>query len=128
MKTFGFSAESGLVFVSAEMTGPSETKVLKLVLDTGATRSIINRVSLLSLGIDLNQFPPNLALTTGSQQEVVTLVVLTRLSALGLHRSGFSVLAHTLPPNAAVDGLLGLDFLRDHVLTLDLPAGQIHFD
>jgi hypothetical protein len=37
----------------------------------------------------------------------------------------FSVLAHTLPPSAGVDGLLGLDFLRGQVLTVDFRSGRV---
>jgi hypothetical protein len=47
------------------------------------------------------------------------------LSALGQRRFGFPVVAHDLPAQAAVDGLLGLDFLRDQVLTVDFQKGQI---
>jgi hypothetical protein len=50
---------------------------------------------------------------------------LTRLTALGQDRIGFSVLAHTLPVSASVHGLLGLDFLRGGVLTIDFRSGQI---
>jgi hypothetical protein len=35
------------------------------------------------------------------------------------------VLAHDLPPEARVDGLLGLDFRRGSVLTVDFTAGPI---
>jgi hypothetical protein len=34
-------------------------------------------------------------------------------------------IAHTLPPTAPVDGLLGLDFVRSQQLTIDFRAGQI---
>lgn len=34
-------------------------------------------------------------------------------------------LAHTLPPSAGVDGLLGLDFFRDHLLSIDFQRGQV---
>ena len=34
-------------------------------------------------------------------------------------------MAHTLPAGALVSGLLGLDFLRDQVLTIDFRAGQV---
>jgi hypothetical protein len=47
------------------------------------------------------------------------------LSALGQHRFGFPVVAHDLPPHAAVDGLLDLDFFRNQVLTVDFQKGQI---
>lgn len=50
---------------------------------------------------------------------------MTRFSALGQHRLGLSVLAHGLPATTGIDGLLGLDFLRGSVLTIDFLQGQI---
>lgn len=38
---------------------------------------------------------------------------------------GLAVVAHTLPPSATVDGLLGLDFLRERLLTVDFRVGSI---
>jgi hypothetical protein len=35
------------------------------------------------------------------------------------------VIGHALRTNSGVDGLLGLGFLRNHVLTIDFRAGQI---
>jgi hypothetical protein len=35
------------------------------------------------------------------------------------------MVCHTLPPSASIDGLLGLDFLRDRRLTIDFRTGQI---
>jgi hypothetical protein len=52
-------------------------------------------------------------------------LVLTRFTALGQSRFGFPVLAYSLPAYASVSGLLGLDFLRDQVLSIDFRAGQI---
>ncbi len=56
---------------------------------------------------------------------MVPVVMLTRLSALGQHRFGFPVIAHTLPPGSNVDGLLGLDFLRGQILTIDFRANWL---
>jgi hypothetical protein len=44
---------------------------------------------------------------------------------LGQHRYRVPVLAHTLAASVSASGLLGLDFLRDQVLTIDFRAGQI---
>jgi hypothetical protein len=44
---------------------------------------------------------------------------------LGQHRFVFPVIGQTLPPSSGVDGLLGLDFLRDQILTIDFRLGQI---
>jgi hypothetical protein len=44
---------------------------------------------------------------------------------LGQERQNFTVIAYTLPPTATIDGLLGLDFFRNHVLTIDFQNGEI---
>jgi hypothetical protein len=121
----GFNARNGPILVNAEITGPFGSAVLKLVLDTSATRTLINLATLLALGYDPDQSASRITMTTGSTIEVVPLVVLTRLSALGQPRFGLSVIAHALPASSAVDGLLGLDFLRGHVLTIDFQTGSI---
>ena len=105
--------------------GPLGSLVLRLILDTGATTSVIKLVALRSLGIDPDQPARQITMATGSGIGLVPLVILTRLTALGQHRFGFPVIAHSLPPQSAVDGLLGLDFLRGHILTVDFQAGQL---
>jgi len=125
MSRFAFSPGSGPIHVAAEVTGPAGSLVLRFILDTGATKSLINASKLIVLGFDLGQSGKTMTVLTGSSVEVVPLVLLTRLSALGQHRIGFPVLAHALPTASAVDGLLGLDFLRNQVLTIDFRAGHI---
>lgn len=64
-------------------------------------------------------------MTTGSGIEFVPRLPLLKIMALGEERAGLPVLAHTLPPSAGVDGLLGLDFLRGMRLTLNFRKGQV---
>jgi predicted aspartyl protease len=125
MSGYAFSPTSGPILVDAEITGPLGSVVLKLLLDTGATKSLIHLATLRSLGFDPDQSTRRVPMVTGSTTEFVPLVVLTRLSALGQHRFGLPVIAHTLPPATAVDGLLGLDFFRGQILNIDFRAGQI---
>jgi hypothetical protein len=126
MSVHVFNPKQGPILVEAEATGPAGSANLKLVLDTGATTSLINLATLLYLGFDPGQSLQHVRMTTGSTIKVVPVVALTRLSALGQHRYGFPVIAHALPASSAVDGLLGLDFLRDQVLTIDFRAGKIN--
>jgi hypothetical protein len=77
------------------------------------------------VGFDPDLSTQHVSMTTGSTTEIVPLVVLTRLSALGQHRFGFPVMAHALPASSSVDELLGLDLLRGLSLTIDFRAGQI---
>jgi predicted aspartyl protease len=122
---FAFQPGHGPILVDAEMTGPRGTLFLNLVLDTGATTSLINLTTAQSLGFDPDQSTHRIPMVTGSTIELVPVVVLTRLTVLGQHRFGFPVIAHALPARSAVDGLLGLDFFRNQSLTVDFRAGWI---
>lgn len=122
---YPFDPRQGPILVDAEVTGPAHSATVRLILDTGATTSLLEESVLIVLGYDLSSVTDRVAMTTGSLVTSVPRVVLTRFSALNRHRFGFTVPAHTLPGSVSVHGLLGLDFLRDGVLTIDFPAGTI---
>lgn len=67
-------------------------------------------------------------MTTASSVENVHRVPLERFEALGESRESFPVVAHTLPPSATVDGLLGLDFFRGRRLLLDFRQGLLEIE
>jgi hypothetical protein len=46
-------------------------------------------------------------------------------AALGDVRTNFPALSHRFPPGIAHDGVLGLDFLRGNILTIDFVKGEI---
>jgi predicted aspartyl protease len=123
--SFPFEPQRGLIIVRAELWGPTGSAVLRLALDTGATSTIVNVGMLVSIGCDPALVPDRIQVTTGSGVEFVPRVTLDRIVALGQERRGFPVLAHTLPPSAGVDGLLGLDFLRGQSVTIDLRNGRV---
>ena len=120
-----FAADRGPIVLRGRITGPAQALDVRLALDTGATSTVIHLPVLLALGFDPDRDGRPVRVITASSVEVATSVTLTRLFALGQNRLGFPVVAHALPAGAAVDGLLGLDFLRGHVLTLDFRAGSI---
>lgn len=120
-----FNPNDELIIIAVEATGPKDTYVLRLALDTGATGTVINASLLASLGYDLTQAPEHLQMTTGSTVAMVPRLPVQKLRALGQERTNFPVVAHTLPASAAIDGLLGLDFLRGLSLTLDFANGLI---
>ena len=120
-----FDRGRGLIVVPTEVVGPNGSAIVRLALDTGATRTLINSALLMSLGYGPNAADATVEVTTGSGVEFVPLRPVTRLTALGQERRDFGVISHTLPPSAGVDGLLGLDFLRGRVLTIDFRNGQV---
>lgn len=120
-----FDPHEGLIIVPAELWGPSGSVVLQLALDTGATRTVVNVGMLVAIGYDPALAPDRVQVTTGSGVEFAPRITLQQIAALEQQRTDFSVLAHTLPPSAGVDGLLGLDYVRGLRLTVDLRSGQV---
>ncbi len=120
-----FNPQRGLIVVQTELTGPSSNALLRLALDTGATATLINVGLLVAVGYDPALAPDRVQITTGSGIEFVPRIIVNSLKALGQERTNFPILGHTLPPSTSVDGLLGLDFMRGHKLTIDFRLGQI---
>jgi hypothetical protein len=123
--SFPFDARRGLVIVRTELFDPTGSIVLRLALDTGATGTMVNAGPLVTVGYDPSLAPERVQVTTGSGVEFVPLIAISELKALGQTRVGFPVLGHTLRQSASVDGLLGLDFLREQELNIDFRRGLI---
>ena len=120
-----FDATRGVVVVPAELFGPAGSVVLHLAVDTGATQTMINVGLLAFAGYDPSLVPDRVQVTTGSGVEYAPRIPVERIRALGQERLRFPVLAHTLPPSAHIDGLLGLDYMREQQLTIDFRQNTV---
>lgn len=123
--TTPFDAGSGLIIVHAVLWGPNGNLSLRLALDTGATRTTIGYGPLVGLGYDPGGVAERVQVTMGGSVEYSPILRINRIDTLGESREHFPILAHTLPPSASVDGLIGLDFLRNRHLMIDFTTGQI---
>jgi hypothetical protein len=123
--TTPFEPNAGAVLVYAEVWGPVGSYILQLALDTGATRTVISHAPLVSLGYDPAATNNRVQVTMGGTVEFSPVVWIDRLDALGKSAQSLDIFAHTLPPSAGIDGVLGLDFLRGRKLTVDFVAGTI---
>ena len=123
--SYSFDARHGLIVLLAELFGTSGSIIVRLALDTGATRTTINVGLLTTIGYDPSLVPDRIQMTTGSGVEYAPLLLVRRVEALGQGRADFPVAAHTLPPSARVDGLLGLDFFRGQELNLNFRTGVV---
>jgi len=50
-----FNAKHGPILIEAEVTGPTRTLTLELLLDTGATSSLLSETVVSALGYDLSR-------------------------------------------------------------------------
>lgn len=111
-----FDPARGLIVVRAELHGPSAEVGLNLALDTGASQTMVNVLPLTLAGCLPGAATEHVEITTGSGVAYAPRLPVFRISTLGHEKTEFLVLAHTLPPSAGIDGLLGLDFMQDRVL------------
>lgn len=124
----GLDPACPVILVETLLRGPMGEGRFRLVLDTGATFTIISSYAATILGYDPDTASEKQQITTASGVEHVPRIMVEELQALGQERPGFPVLCHTLPPSARVDGLLGLDFLRGRRLVLDFRKGLLSLE
>lgn len=120
-----FHAASGLVIVRTAIWGPRRTDVLRMVLDTGSSGTLINRDCLVAVGYQPSSSLKRVQITTASGVTSAPRLSVTRITSLDFDRFDFPVVAHVFPPKFRFDGLLGLDFLRGTFLTMDFRRGEL---
>ena len=95
--SFAFNPARGPIVVEASLSGPSGQADVRLILDTGATTSLIRSTILRAVGYDPDAAPDRITVAMGNGVELVPRITLNRLSALGRHRLAVPILAQTPP-------------------------------
>lgn len=106
------------VVVEAALNGVT----LRLLLDTGADRTVITPGALARAGLDGTGAPVRITGVTGSA--AATLVAVPGLDVAGVRVGPLAVIAHAVP-GEALDGLLGRDVLDAFTVTFDAAAGRV---
>ena len=107
------------------MSGPAATVNATMILDTGATTTFLSLKVLRLIGYDPSMAIGQAQLITGSARFHRSPAHGQSAPRTGPARDWIAGARRNLPSSAAADGLLGLDFVRGHVLTIDFPQGQI---
>ena len=110
------------------VAGPLGQRTFRFALDTGATLAVTHPRALPRVGYGDEARGGLLNVATAGGRVAVRSVHVDSIACLGSSRQRFAILMHRLPDEAKVDGLLGLDFLRDHRLTIDFRARTIELD
>jgi len=114
MKATSFDPTGDLIFVAGHVWGPRQTskRLLRLVLDTGAAETIIVPDILDELGYNPRQGEAITVMRSAVGREQGYLIRVAHFECLGHAMSDFRVHAQDLPDGWGIEGLIGLNFLR----------------
>nr|AIA11142.1 Aspartyl protease [uncultured bacterium] len=103
----------------------TQPKVIRLLVDTGASYTLISRKILISAGYDLENVPKKLTIIAASGNLQAPIIQLNWFNCLGSHITDLPTLAWDLPPGINTSGLLGMDFLTRLGAVIDISNGAI---
>lgn len=119
-----FDPRCRAILLDAELGGSGQRRTyLRMVLDTGASFTVIPWDVAERLGLDPARSRRRMRFMTGSGMEAAPVLVVNTLEVLGVCAAQVPVLCHDLPQRSFVDGLLGLSFLRQCRLSIDFGQG-----
>jgi clan AA aspartic protease (TIGR02281 family) len=115
-----------LLLVKAAIGGlNTQPKVIKLLVDTGASYTLLSAKVLLSLGYTLDNSTQRITVIAAGGNLQAPLLQLAWFNCLGQSIQDCPVLAWNLPSGVTASGLLGMDFLTRINAVIDTKKGEI---
>ena len=120
---YKFDISASVIVVESELEGVNVSEIIKMVLDTGATYTMLPWKIARVLGLKPEVSERNIDIITASGVESVPLVNLKSIRLFDKKVSNIDVVIHDLPAKSYVDGLLGLNFLKNFNLYINFKEG-----
>lgn len=116
-----------LIVVNARIRSRLSSIATLLVFDTGASLVVLPWKLVSAIGIKID---PDITVQTmtATAVETVPRVVIPEMTAFGKTVKNVEAIVKDLPPEAPVDGLLGLSFLRNFKLTIDFKKSVLSLE
>lgn len=124
--TYDPSASVIVVDLLLESADGTSSLLMPVVLDTGASFTLVPTDILVQLGYDpANPLLARQRIVTGSGVVYAPRLTVRSATAIGQKVTNLEVLCHDLPAESGVDGLLGLNFFRPFRLLIRFRRGII---
>jgi clan AA aspartic protease (TIGR02281 family) len=120
-----FEKHGSVVIIGATLNG---TTPVKLVLDTGASFTMISSATAKQLDIDASQNARSMPFQTANGMIHAPLINLDSISVAGLELKNLTAAIHDAMPDSAAAGLLGLNFLTNFRMDIDTDKGIVHLE
>lgn len=114
-----------LVEVGIIANNRNEELFIKLAFDTGASFTVIAYDIIEYLGYEPEKSARKGRIVTGSGVEYAPIIIAKKLSLSDESIEKLDVYCHNFPPESYVDGVLGLNFLRNFTYTVYHDSGHI---
>lgn len=125
---FDLATEEDVILVNSSIGGKFE---FRLALDIAATHTTIDSSVLYFSGYELRNSKGEKDVETSNGIVMVELYEIEDFTCLGISKDKFEVQVYDFLAHGIVsdyDGVVGLDFLREHKLCIDLRKGEIEVD
>jgi predicted aspartyl protease len=111
--------------VKAFIKGPGAIAYPRMLIDTGSVVTIIAQEILESVGCSPASAIERKRIVTASGYEILPVVTVQEISCFGYLVKDYPVVAHTLPFGTYVNGLLGMDFLKQFDIEIKPFSGEV---
>jgi len=119
MPIFPFDPSNSIILCHVEISGPKAEFSLKMAVDTGATYTMIPIEAAVGIGRSPLRSTRKIEITMGGSVEYVPVVTIPKVRVFGKEIKNLQVICHNLPQTSPVEGLLGLNFLKEAGVTID---------
>ena len=120
-----FDSKQPLVIVEVTAKVDDKLKRFYFAVDTGATITLVSDDAMKRLGYTKTDSIKTTQTITASKAETVCEYSLDNIKAIGLIRRNLKVISRSLPVGLGIDGLLGLNFVKNKELTIDFKLSEI---
>lgn len=127
MPSLKFNPHDSVIVVETKIWGVKLAATIRLVFDTGASLVILPWKLATGLGLKIDQ-TKIIQTTTASTVESAPLISIPKMSVLGEEVKNVDALVKDLPPEAGVDGLLGLSFIKNFQVNIDFKKGVLNLE
>jgi predicted aspartyl protease len=115
-----------LLFLRASINGVSGDSLrVRLLIDTGSSYTTLPLKILTDLGYDISAAPSRIAIMTAGGMGRAPMLPIVAFNCLGQIRKDFPIVALDLPFNPLMSGLLGMDFLSQTGVVIDIKKAEI---
>ncbi|MBE9029917.1 retropepsin-like domain-containing protein [filamentous cyanobacterium LEGE 11480] len=116
-----------LLYLNAAITGwNDDIALLRLLIDTGASYTVLPSPPLRTLGYDIENADKHRQIITASGIVNAPLVHVKCFNCLGIQLQNHPILIYDLPSTKQFDGILGMDFLAANRVSISTSDAEVY--